>query len=48
MMAEESERFSLRKEKFKALGMLVYYLLNEGNFMFGSKVYLNDIVFFSD
>ena len=28
--------------------MLIYYLLNEGNFNINNKVYLNDIIYFSD
>ena len=28
--------------------MLIYYLLNEGNFCIHNKIYLNDIIYFSD
>lgn len=36
------------KEKYKALGMLLYFLLNENEFKITSQLYINDIEYFFD
>lgn len=35
-------------EKFRSLGIMLYYLLNTDDFLLSSKLFLNDIHYFFD
>lgn len=47
-MRDQSQCYGLGKEKYKALGIMLYYLLNQDNFSIINKLYLNDISYFFD